>query len=262
MEWLKKIDLRFGRIGRKKFFVVNIPLVIIVVMTLFLNDNIQKAQIVQLGYWLTVVTLWGSVVFSYYISVLRLHDVGLHSMASILIMLFPFMVGYFSENLSASFSKAINFAPFVIKTSVQGDKYGETDNNVRNLVSANGRMGKLWFLLCLLWCIGTEYLIAGCYNINVVNGKTFFTVLMIVFMILNVLLWCNVYCHRIHDIGKNGRLFCCVFVVLYIVRKILPGLWPAFWIYVILSMLFLLIVEGDSEENEYGVPPTTIPWMK
>ena len=49
MEWLQKIDLRFGRIGRKKFFVLNIPLVIIVVMTLFLNDNILKAQIVQLG---------------------------------------------------------------------------------------------------------------------------------------------------------------------------------------------------------------------
>ncbi|MDO5379889.1 MAG: DUF805 domain-containing protein [Acidaminococcaceae bacterium] len=262
MEWLQKIDLRFGRIGRKKFFVLNIPLVIIVVMTLFLNDNILKAQIVQLGYYLTIFTFWGSVIFSYYISVLRLHDVGLNSMASILIMLSPFVIGYFNESLSASLSKGISFVPFAIRSGVQGDRYGETDNNVRKLLSANGRIGKLWFWLCLLWCIGAEYLITGCYNINIANGNTFFAVLMIVFMILNVLLWCNVYSHRIHDIGKNGRGFCCAFSVLYIARKILPQLWPAFWGYVILSILYLLFVKSDNEENEYGMPPTTIPWMK
>lgn len=262
MEWLQKIDLRFGRIGRKKFFVMIFPVWIVFLMLLFFEGNINKSYIESSNYFFTALAVFFTSIFSIYLSLLRFHDMGVPIFYIIPIIFLPHLASIFSETFAGVINKGIFLVYFIVKSSDKGDKYGESDNDWKNLFSMHKRIGRINFFFLMLWCIGIDDLIRGCYNINVINGNVQFAFIMLGFMLSNMIFWCAMYCLRIHDIGKNGNLFSIVFICLYLLRRAVPQLWPSFWGYVILSILYLLLVKGDNEENEYGMPPTTIPWMK
>lgn len=262
MEWFGKLDLRLGRIGRKKLFVLSVPIWAFVVMMIVWGENISQINLNIVEFLLADIAFFMVVILAFYLSFLRLHDSGLSGGQSIMFLFFTTLFEIFSERFADVVSKSMSVVFFIIPSNPKGNKYGTTDNDLRGLISFNKRIGRLRFFIEILLVMGYDSLIRGCYNISVANDKFLFIVLMLVFIVLNLFFWCNVYCRRLHDSGKPGKEFCMVFAGLYIARHIFPELGGVFLAFAILSTLYLLFIKGDSEENEYGQPMTTIPWMK